>query len=438
VKFVSLRTGETLYEQNASRFMIPASSQKLLTSAAAADHLGWDFRYTTRVLATAPIGPEGLIDGDLIVIGNGDPSINPRHAARWRAFEDWAATLRGKGVTTINGRIVGDDNAFAEPGWGYGWSWDDLHLGYGAEPTALQFNENQVDVLIGPGMAVDSLAIIGISPLGSGLVINNAVRTVAAGEQTSLTMGRLPGTSSLTVRGQIAADAAPLAITASVENPTRFFAAAFREVLSRHGIRVIGGVADADDLETPPSGDDMVELIVDRSPPLSEIIDVTNKWSRNIYAESLLLSLAPPPDAATSARGLEKLRETLRVWGIPVEHYLARDGSGLSRYDYVTADAITALLTYMWMDPKHHDVFQSTLPVSGVSGTLANRMKGTPAEGRVRAKTGTMSHVRSLGGYLVTASGEPIVFAILANHFRVAAAEIDAIMDGALIRVIGF
>ena len=438
VSVFSLRTAEALYRLNGSRFMIPASSQKLLTSAVAAERLGWDYRFITRVLSTAAADAEGRIAGDLIIVGSGDPSINPRHPDRWHAFDHWALTLESKGVKTISGRLVGDDSAFAEPGWGFGWSWDDLHLGYGAEPSALQYHENQVNVIVGPGLAVGSAAIVASSPLGSDLVIDSAVTTVMRGEETALSIARMPGTPYLTVRGQIAVASEPVTLLASVANPTRFYLEGVREAFRRHGIQIEGGVIDIDELRSPPARETLHELVVDRSPPLSELIDVTLKWSRNIYAESLFLSLTPPSEPANSAAAVQHLRETLRRWGIAPEYYLARDGSGLSRYDYVSADALIGLLTYMWRDPAHAESFQATLPVSGLSGTLAGRMKGTPAAGRVRAKTGTMSNVRSVCGYVTTREGEPLAFAMLANDFRIPAAEIDALMDRALLALVQF
>jgi serine-type D-Ala-D-Ala carboxypeptidase/endopeptidase (penicillin-binding protein 4) len=163
---------------------------------------------------------------------------------------------------------------------------------------------------------------------------------------------------------------------------------------------------------------------------------VTLKWSRNIYAETLLLSMSAPGEPATGSRGLSQLRETLRSWGIGPDYYLPRDGSGLSRYDYVTANALTWLLTYLRADPAHAALFESTLPVAGVSGSLAARMKGTPAEGRVRAKTGTLSNIRSLAGYATTLDGETIVFAMMANNFRVPTADIDAVMERALTHLV--
>jgi serine-type D-Ala-D-Ala carboxypeptidase/endopeptidase (penicillin-binding protein 4) len=294
VNFYSLRNKETLYSLNAGQFMVPASNQKILTTAVAAERLGWDFRFTTRLLATGPLDDDGTIAGDVVVVGNGDPTINPRHPERWRAFDDWAAALRARGVKIINGSLIGDDNAFAEPGWGVGWAWDNLQYGYGAPPSALQYHENQVEVMIGPGMSAGTRAIISTSPYGSGLVVDHDVTTIPAGGETQIDIARIPGTAFLRVRGQIAEGAKPVTLTASVDNPTRFHLAALREALARHGIFVAGGIADVDDLHAPPSLDTAVELVVDRSPPLTEIIDVTMKWSRNIYAETLLLAAAEP------------------------------------------------------------------------------------------------------------------------------------------------
>ena len=436
ISFYSVRQNRSLFALNPTRFLIPASNQKLLIASAAADRLGWDFRFTTRLLATGPIRADGMLDGDLIVTSNGDPTINTRDPLRWRAFDDWAAALKGKGIKAINGHLIGDDNAFVEPGWGTGWAWDNLQYGYGAQATALQFNENQVELLVGPGMHAGAHAIIGMSPAGSGLVIDNRVITVAAGEPTSVDIARLPGTPYLTVRGQIAVGANPTTEFASVDDPTRFYLNVLRSALQRHGIAIATGSLDADTIKPPFVYDALTELFVDRSPPLVEIIDIALKWSRNIYAESILFALAPPDAPASGPRALRTVGETLAAWGISQDKYLPRDASGLSRYDYVSADTLISVLRHMLNDARHAEKFQSTLPVAGVSGTLANRMKGTPAEGRVRAKTGTLANVRSLSGYATTLEGDTIVFAMMANNFRVGAAEIDALMERALVRVI--
>lgn len=433
----SLKSGETLYSSNAHRLQVPASNQKVLTTAVAAERLGWDYRYTTQLYANAPI-IDGQVEGDLIVVGNGDPTINPRHEQRWAAFDDWARQLAAKGVRAINGHLIGDDNAFAEPGWGLGWSWDDIALGYGAPVSALQYYENQVEVLVGPGLAPDARGIISVSPPGSGLTIDNQVVTVPAGAASGVSLERIPGATVLTIRGQVAVGAPAIRDTAAVPNPTTFYLNALREAFSRHGIAVGGSSIDIDDVHSPLDRSKATLLLEDYSAPLFDIVDTTNKWSRNIYAETLLRSLSPAGAPATTEAGLTALRETLAHWGVSGDYYLARDGSGLSRYDYLSPNALVGLLTYVWRNPALVDNFRASLPVSGVSGSLANRMKGTAGEARVWAKTGSMSQVRSLAGYVETADGEPLVFAFIVNGFRVPMREMDAAMDRALIRLMAF
>ncbi len=433
----SLKRGETLYSSNSFRLQVPASNQKLLTTAVAAERLGWDYRYTTRLSAIGPISG-GQLDGDLVVWSNGDPTINPRHPSRLAAFDDWAKQLAAKGVRIVSGQLIGDDNAFAEPGWGLGWSWDDFAFGYGAPVGALQYNENQVELTIGPGMDAGSRAIISVSPPGSGLTLDHQVVTAPAGAESRISLERVPGTAVLTIRGQVAAGAAAVRETAAVPNPTIFYLNALRDALSRHGITIGGSAIDIDDVRVAPDMAKATLLLEDRSASLFEIVDVTNKWSRNLYAETLLRSIAPAGEPATSDAGLKVLTDTLRTWGISTDYYLARDGSGLSRYDYLTPDALIGVLTYLWLNPAMADNFRSSLPVSGVSGSLAQRLKGTSGEARVWAKTGSMSQVRSLSGYVVTAEGEPLVFAFMVNGFRVPVREIDAAIDQALLRLVAF
>jgi D-alanyl-D-alanine carboxypeptidase/D-alanyl-D-alanine-endopeptidase (penicillin-binding protein 4) len=162
------------------------------------------------------------------------------------------------------------------------------------------------------------------------------------------------------------------------------------------------------------------------------------KWSRNEYAETLLRSLAPAGAEATAEAGLVVVADTLRQWGVAPELYVARDGSGLSRNDYLSPDALVTVLTRLWGDSRHQEKYRATLPQSGTSGSLANRMKDTPASGRVWAKTGSMSNVRSLSGYVVTLDGEPLVFSFMATSFRMPYAQVDAAMDEALRRLVRF
>ena len=433
----SLKTGEVIYSHNPARLQTPASTQKVITTAVAAERLGWDYRYTTKIYATGPLSG-GDLDGDLVVVSNGDPSINPRHADRWGAFDAWAKTLYAQGLRRIGGQLIGDDNAFAEPGWGTGWAWDDLALGYGAAVGALQFNENQVELMIGPGQAAGDRAIISVSPPGSGIILNHAVTTVAEGQPSRVSLERVPGTNMLTVSGQLAVGASAIIADASAPNPTLLYLNALREALARNGIFVGGSSLDIDDARIKPDYTKATVLLEDQSPTIGSMIDICLKWSRNQYAETLLYSMAPPGAEATASASLGSVRETLTKWGVIPELYVTRDGSGLSRNDYLAPDGLVGVLTQMWNDPRHREPFRAALPQSAVSGSLANRMKDTVAAERVWAKTGSMSNVRSLAGYITTTDDEPLVFAFMATGFRVPMSQIDAAMDQALTRLVRY
>jgi D-alanyl-D-alanine carboxypeptidase/D-alanyl-D-alanine-endopeptidase (penicillin-binding protein 4) len=433
----SLKTGELLYSLNSARMQTPASTQKLITTAVAAEKLGWDFRYSTKIYATGPQNGEDL-EGDIVIVSNGDPTINPRHPDRWGAFDAWARQLYAKGIRRVHGQLIGDDNAFAEPGWGFGWAWDDLSLGYGSAVGALQYNENQVGLMIGAGPEPGARAVISVSPNGAGIILNHAVTTVAAGEPSRVSLSRVPGSNMLTVAGQVAIGSPAINELAAVPNPTILYLTAMRETFARNGVFVGGQPLDIDDARVKPDYSKATLLLEDRSAPLSSIIDVCLKWSRNEYAETLLHSLAPTLTEATAEGGLAVVRETLTSWGVAPELYIARDGSGLSRNDYASPDAFVALLTHIWKDPRHVEPYRSTLPQSATSGSLENRMKDSIAAGRVWAKTGSMSNVRSLSGYLMTLDNEPIVFSFMATGFRVPQSQIDATMDEALVRLVKF
>jgi len=433
----SLKNDELLFSMNAGRMQTPASNQKLITTAVAAEKLGWDFKYSTKIYSLGPQDGEDL-NGDLVIVSNGDPTINTRHPERWGAFDAWGKALYEKGIRRVNGQLIGDDNAFAEPGWGFGWSWDDLSLGYGAAVGALQYNENQVELLIGPGIEPGSRAIISQSPPGSGIILNHDVTTVAEGQPSRVSLVRVPGSNMLTVSGQVAIGSPAISEIAAVPNPTILYLNALRQALARNGVFVAGSPLDIDDARLKPDYSKATLLLEDQSAPLKSIIDVCLKFSRNEYAETLLYSLAPTLTEATPEAGLEVVRETLRSWGVAPELYIARDGSGLSRNDYASPDAFIGLLTHMWKDPRHIESYRSAMPNAGVDGTLSSRLKQSVAAERVFAKTGSMSNVRSLSGYLMTLDNEPIAFSFMATGFRVPSLQIDATMDEALIRLVKF
>ena len=311
----SLQTDETLYALNDHKLLMPASTMKVLTFAAAAERLGWDFSYETRLVAAGRVDA-GTLKGDLLAVGSGDPGIVDRDGMAERLFEEWADQLKAAGIHAIAGRIVGDDSAFDRDTLGFGWSWDDLVEGYAAGVSALQYNENRVQVTIAPGATIGAPADISIAPRGSDLLVSNEVRT-GAGATPSIEVRRQPGSRRLELRGSIPVGAEPSVRSASVESPTLFFVTALREALIDHGIEVRGPAVKIDDVDDAPSPGNRVTLVTYRSPPLSALMLAPFKFSLNVHEETLLKTMGAATGTATFKAGRAAVRSTLQQWGVP-------------------------------------------------------------------------------------------------------------------------
>jgi serine-type D-Ala-D-Ala carboxypeptidase/endopeptidase (penicillin-binding protein 4) len=415
-----------LFSLNAAKLVMPGSNMKILTLAAAANRLGWSYRFETHVVTTAA-AEDGVLRGDLVVIGSGDPSISER-SDEHGIMQSLARQVRDAGVRRIDGRIIGDDDLFADQPFGDGWAWDNLPYGYSAPTTALEFNEGSVDLVIRAGLAPGDPVGVQVRPDGSGLDVENRLLTIAETGNGRLTMERLPGSSHLIVTGDIPAKAPPFVRTASVDNPTLFFANAFRLALVSEGVQVSLGALDIDEVQPKPELTGARTVAVRQSAPLSDIATSMMKVSQNQYAELLMKAIG----------GKQAVSEQLTGLGIAKDSYIIADGSGLSRYDYVTDETLVKLLQLLHERPADASTFPSTLPMMGRDGTLARRLNGTPAEGKVRAKSGTIDNVRALSGYVETVSGSTLVFSIIANNFSLPVGDIDATVDKALIRLATF
>ena len=434
----SLSNRDTLVSVNPRLLLMPASTAKTFTLAAAAATLGWDYRFETRVIPVGNI-KDGVLDGDLLVIGSGDPGFGDWDGSASATFASWAARLKDLGITTIGGRIVGNDDVFADEGLGAGWMWDDMAYGYSAPASGLQFNEGTARILIDPGGTVGEPAVLSLTPPHARVPVVNRVVTGAAGSETRLALGALPRTPGATLTGTISIDGVRQARDVSVGNPTLYFANAVRSALIANGIDVFGGAVDADDLVDPPSPSPRHQIIRYQSPPLSALADPLMKRSQNMYAETLLRAMGVATrQTGTAEAGLGALRDTLTAWGVAPSDVQVADGSGLSRYDLVTADATVAMLAHVYEDTALRGPFIASLPVAGKAGTLANRLKGTPAEGMVQAKTGSFTNARAVAGFTTTADGEPVAFSVIANNYGVATAPIDRATDAIMLALTTF
>jgi serine-type D-Ala-D-Ala carboxypeptidase/endopeptidase (penicillin-binding protein 4) len=430
----SLDHGDVLFDRNANRLMMPASNMKILTLAATAERFGWDHTFTTTLETAAPV-ESGVLRGDLVIKGGGDPTINNRDKRNDAVFDEWAAALREAGVREIQGRIVGDDNVFDDEGIGPGWAWDYLAAGYAAPTGALQYNENSAQLVVAPGIAPGDPAIVQMSP-GTGLTIVNRVRTVAPtpeGVRAAVNVDRRIDGPFIEISGAIPLGVQPITQNVAVLNPTLYLAQAARDALVARGISVTGEAVDLDDTAAEHAngwtGERRV-LHTTTSPQLRDVATVLMKVSQNQYAETFLKALgADDSGLGTTAAGRRAAAEIFAGWGIPADGFVISDGSGLSRYNYIAPATITAILAKLHDDPRHRDAFIATLPIAGKDGTIASRMRRSLAEGNAVAKTGSIANARALSGYVRTRNGETLAFSIIANDFVAPSATVTWIAD---------
>lgn len=419
--------GRVLATLDAGKGFTPASVMKLLTTSAALDAFGPDARVRTTLESAGPI-EKGRLRGDLYLVGRGDANLSGRftEGRATAAFDALAGALATAGVSVVEGRLVGHEGFFGGDRRGRDWSWDDLVWWYGAEVSALSFNDNCVDLQVAPGDAPGQPLRVTPSPASAYYRFESTATAGAPGSEDDLTLRREPGGNLVRLSGTLAVGAEPRTLNVALEDPARWAATVFSEVLRSKGIVVLGGV----ETSSAPLPEGLRVLATHEGRPLGDELAAVNKTSQNLHAEMLLRRLGQRASGqGTAEAGLLAVREFLERVGARLEGTDFRDGSGLSFANLVTPRLLTALLLHMQRHP-HAAAFVASLPVAGVDGTLKNRLKGTRAEGRVRAKTGAISHVNTLAGYATLRSGEPVVFAVMANHqsadFKDSVAALDA------------
>lgn len=435
--------GDTLYSRNAGKLFLPASNMKIVTSSVALEQLGPDYTYHTTLVARGPVR-DSILTGDLGVIGRGDPTISdhmwvdamiPLHAL--------ADSLAARGIKHITGRLVAAGNAFPGPVLGYGWSWDDLESSYSAGIDELLFNEGFSEIRVHGGDHPGDSARIETRPARAFPALRTSVVTIAPPACTgdsamtspcpmmpnpfarrrelSVVKDTLRG--DVTVSGSVAAgDSVNLEVTH--RDPDLAYLAALTEALRDRGISVDSAPTTA--IDTSTAGDTLAVLT---SKPLRDILPALLKPSQNQIAEVLLRTIGlERGGAGTADSGRKVVERQLAAWGVPPSTYVIRDGSGLSRYDYLAPEAIVHILDVDRRSPNFQ-LFYDALPIAGVDGTIKTRMRGTAAENNVHAKTGSVSNARSLSGYVRTADGRTLIFSILANNWTVPPGDVTHVAD---------
>ncbi|MBL0172773.1 MAG: D-alanyl-D-alanine carboxypeptidase/D-alanyl-D-alanine-endopeptidase [Gemmatimonadaceae bacterium] len=424
VLIVDATTGDTMYAHDADKLFMPASNQKLLTGAVAMQVLGPEYRWRTPVLLRG--AQRGRVFfGDLIVVGRGDPSVSDslRVGGVLSTFDPIADALSARGITRVAGRIVTDGDAFPGPSSGFGWEVDDLDTPSGAAVDELLFNEGVLRVTVRGAAKAKRPATVERWPTTSYPPVSmEAVTRVATDSGPAVDVVYDSVAATLRVTGTIAVgDSARF--TMSYRHPNDAYRAAMLERLLARGIRLTNRT------RAPSARVHVDTLVTLESAPLREVLRRMQKPSQNQIAELLFRTsglVATGDGSADSARALAV--RTLGQWGVRPDQLAYRDGSGLSRHDYVSPRALVHVLDAMHRAPWAM-TYRQALPLAGVDGTIGNRMRSTPAAGNANAKTGTLDKARSLSGYVTTADGHLILFSMLANNFTVPTREVERVQD---------
>ena len=406
-------TDEVLYSRQADDRATPASNMKLLTSAAALEALGPDYRFRTEVLTSAE-QQGAVLQGDLHLRGTGDPTVL---AADYDAL---AARIAESGIREVQGKVLADATWFDDVQLGTGWAWDDEPYYYSARISALtvapntDFDAGTALVRATPG-AEGSPAEVSLEPANGVLEIDNRTTTSAPGSEPSLSVEREHGTNRVVVSGSVPAGGAPAEDFTTVPDPAAYATDVFARALAAHGVKVKGAGEGA----APPGARSLASR---DSIPLRELVVPFMKLSNNGHAEVLVKAMGRASGGEGSWQaGLAVLTEKLKGLGVDPAVLRTVDGSGLSTMDNLTPGQLSLLLDNARQRPWFQQWYDS-LPVAGnpdrmVGGTLRSRMTGTRAENNVHAKTGSLTGVSSLSGYVTAANGRPLVFSVVFNDF---------------------
>ena len=421
---VDAESGETLYEQNADKYFVPASNMKLFTTALALAKLGPEYRFHTTLETRGTISSEGVLAGDLALVGRGDPNLSNRKfpyelkeefdGPPEKALVELADALVAKGVKEISGDVIGDDSYFPRERYPNGWEIDDMVWEYGAAISAIVVDDNTVALTLTPGEQAGNPVQGTVTPGTPDFTVENEVTTSAADVKPDLTLTREPGANIVVVKGSLPAKSAPRKLVLAIEEPAQHAAATLKRLLEERGVKVVG-VARARHDHAELGGDPAV-LAEHVSVPLGDAVKLINKISQNLHTEMLLRTAARQNAVWATPDELMKVpADFYAAAGIAPGDVIQADASGLSRHDLVTPRAIATLLGFA-QKQSWFGLYYASLPVAGVDGTLEDRMKNTLATGRIHAKTGSVEHVRTLSGFAETPDGRRVIFSFLSNN----------------------
>jgi D-alanyl-D-alanine carboxypeptidase/D-alanyl-D-alanine-endopeptidase (penicillin-binding protein 4) len=417
IQILDPENNKVLVEVNPDKPFLPASVLKVVTTSAAVEKLGPEFRYKTGVYTNGAIDTNGVLNGDLILVGRGDPNLLDAYGDLQQkpALNDLAEKVQSLGIREVRGDIIGDDSYFDSNSTVKGWTASDLRTVYGAPVNALSINNNVVQIVVNPA-SYKKPVTVGLEPRTSYFRIRNSGITGGRRSKNTLRAQHLRGSNTIVISGTLPSNRTYVQ-NIVLSNPAETTAATFKEELQRRGIEIHGKVSAIH------SGDILTEdkknwsLVTEhQSLPLVRALEIINKRSQNLHAEMLLRTLgAEFKGEGSNEAGLEVVKEFLVQAGIDSEKIHLNDGCGLSRENFLTPRFQTSLLEYLLNRP-YFGLFYNTLSVSGTDGTLRNRLSAMDVKGSIHAKTGTLNGVTTLSGYITTQSGRNLIFSIFANR----------------------
>lgn len=419
VSILSLPEGRPVYNYHADTPLLPASTMKILTTAAALNYLGPEYRFRTEVLHTG-IRYGEVIQGDLVLRGKGDPSLHTEDLMML------ARRLKASGISEIRGRLLVDTSFFDQLDRAPSWETDRSQRAYDASIGALSLNYNTVAVRVLPAQSAGQAANAWLEPETDYIQLVNQARTVNKGKNT-ISARRTDGEAvvQIKVTGQLPIGSGERVIFVNVENPARYAAATFRQLLAEEGVRITG---PTEVLSTPLTANLLYEHL---SAPLSLLLKELNTYSSNFMAEQILKTIAAfqQGSPATHVTGLKLMAEFLRTSGVNTRSVMLADGSGLSRKNQLTTEAMTDLLNYMYSRFDIGPDFMSSLRVMGAYGAHSKRLSNSPAKANIRAKTGTLNGVSALAGYVASQQGDVFAYALFLNNNRCGYSGADKVED---------
>ncbi len=439
LRAVEIESGKILINKNPDMSLAPASGLKLITTAAAIELLGSDFKYTTRLYYDGDI-INGILNGSIYIAGSGDPTLASTVAEGVMDLDllmkKWVDSIKDLGINSINGDIVADESIFGESRIPDNWYWIDIGNYYGAQSSGLTIHDNLYFLTFKPGDKVgDPAEVLNVSPVIDSLAFTNHMKTGKKGSGDNGYIYAAPGQFNAVLRGTVPAGVSEFTIKGAIPNPPLFAAQYLRKTLFENNIVVRGNSI----VITSPKNYD-AQKIIDTvvSPPLKEIVYIINKRSNNLFTEQILRTLAVEKGNGSGVYdGIEVIYDYLNKCKIATDGFKLDDGCGLSRSNMITTKIMTELLVHMTKS-KYFDDYYNSLSVAGDPndiGFFSNFGKGTELQFNARIKSGYIERVRSHSGYLRNKSGKLIAFSFIANNYEGSSRQIDEIHKDLLIQL---